>query len=101
MSKEDERFKHTGPLEVYNGAMTKYCLKRQHFPCTPEHGEVRAQTWSNYKLHNTVKFLIGIMPCSVISYLSSAWGGRQTNKNITIESDFLGKLLPENTVIAD
>ena len=31
-------FKHTGPLEVYNGAMTKYCPKRQHFPCTPEHG---------------------------------------------------------------
>ena len=32
----------------------------------------RAMTWSNYKHHNTVKFLIGITPQGVISYISKA-----------------------------
>ena len=35
----------------------------------------RAMTWSNYKHHNTVKFLIGITPQGVISFISKAWGG--------------------------
>ena len=30
----------------------------------------RAQTFSTYKHHNTVKFLIGISPQGVISYIS-------------------------------
>lgn len=34
----------------------------------------RAMTWSNYKHHNTVKFLIGITPQGVISFISKAWG---------------------------
>lgn len=36
----------------------------------------RAQTWSNYKHHHTVKFLVGIAPQGYVSYISSAWGGR-------------------------
>ena len=48
--------------------------------------QARAQTYSNYKKHNTVKFLIGISPCGVISisYLSKCWGGRATDKCITM-----------------
>ena len=34
----------------------------------------RAQTWSNYKQHNTCKFLIGITPQGSISFISQAWG---------------------------
>ena len=34
----------------------------------------RAMTWSNYKHHNTVKFLIGITPQEVISFIPRAWG---------------------------
>uniref|UniRef100_A0A6P7HFU4 Uncharacterized protein LOC114348180 n=1 Tax=Diabrotica virgifera virgifera TaxID=50390 RepID=A0A6P7HFU4_DIAVI len=40
------------------------------------------QTWSNYKHHNTVKFLIGITPQGCISYISKAWGGRASDKQI-------------------
>ena len=37
--------------------------------------KTRAQTWSNYKHHNTVKFLIGITPQGTISFISKGWGG--------------------------
>ena len=30
----------------------------------------RAQTWSNYKYYNTVKFLIGITPQGSVAYIS-------------------------------
>ena len=36
----------------------------------------RAQTWSNYKKHNMVKFLIGITPKGSIAFISRGWGGR-------------------------
>ena len=35
----------------------------------------RAQTYSNYKSHNTVKVLIGITPQGTISFVSEAWVG--------------------------
>ena len=35
----------------------------------------RAQTFSSYKHHNTIKILIGITPQGSISFVSEAWGG--------------------------
>lgn len=58
-------------------------------------------TWSNYKYHNTIKFLIGITPQGVISFLSKAWGGRVSDKHLTENSRFLNKLLPGDVVLAD
>lgn len=63
--------------------------------------EARAQTYSNYKKHNTVKVLIGISPCGTISFLSKCWGGRVTDKFITRESGFLKLIDPGDTIIAD
>ena len=60
----------------------------------------RSQTWSNYKSHNTVKYLIGIMPQGTISFASEAWGGRVSDKVITKESGILSKLLPGDLVLA-
>ena len=64
--------------------------------------QVRAQTYSNYKkTHNTVKFLIGITPCGAISFLSKCWGGRATDKCITMNSGFLKLLDFGDVVLAD
>ena len=59
------------------------------------------QTWSQYKHHNTVKFLIGITPQGVISFISGGWGGRASDKFITENSGILDKLLPGDVVLAD
>ena len=63
--------------------------------------EARAQTYSNYKKHNTVKVLIGISPCGTISFLSKCWDGRVTDKFITRESGFLKLTDPGDVIIAD
>ncbi|XP_002731860.1 uncharacterized protein LOC100372863, partial [Saccoglossus kowalevskii] len=67
----------------------------------PSNLMARAQTWSSYKHHNTVKFLIGISPQGVISYISKAWGGRVSDKHLTENCGFLDNILPGDLVLAD
>ena len=61
----------------------------------------RAQTYSNYKHHNTMKVLIGIAPQGTISFVSEAWGGRTSDKLLTGNCDILKNLLPGDSVLAD
>ena len=61
----------------------------------------RAQTWSNYKHHNTVKFLIGISPQGSITYVSKGWGGRVSDQYLTQSCGILEHLLPGDLVLAD
>ena len=61
----------------------------------------REKTWSSYKHHNTVKVLIGITPQGTISYVSQAWGGRTSDKFLTLNCGILNKLLPGDLVLAD
>lgn len=61
----------------------------------------RAQTYSNYKKHNTIKFLIGVTPCGAICFLSKCWGGRASDRCITMNSGFLDLLSNGDTILAD
>ncbi|KAK3922032.1 Protein ALP1-like [Frankliniella fusca] len=63
----------------------------------------RAQTWSDYKHHNTLKYLIGVTPQGTISFISRGWGGRSSDKYITESKDckFLDMLLPGDVILAD
>jgi len=61
----------------------------------------RAQTYSQYKSHNTVKYLIGISPQGCIIFISRGWGGRTSDKCVTENSGFLGHLNPGDQVLAD
>ena len=40
------------------------------------------------KHHNTTKFIIGISPSGFITFLSSCYGGRASDKFITKDSGF-------------
>lgn len=60
-----------------------------------------AQAWSTYKHHVTIKFLIGISMSGAIIFISPAFGGRASDKEITLKSGFLGHLKENNLVLAD
>ena len=61
----------------------------------------RAQTFSSYKYHNTIKILIGITSQGSISFVCEAWGGKTSDKFLTENWGFLDKLLPGDMVMAD
>jgi len=67
----------------------------------PRHLELQAQTWSDYKKHNTIKFLVGIAPNGHISFLSSTWGGRASDQKITRESGFLDLIEHGDLIMVD
>lgn len=67
----------------------------------PSDLKARAQTYSNYKSHNTVKYLIGITPQGTISFISKGWGGRTSDKYITENCGFVNNLIPGDVVLAD
>ena len=41
--------------------------------------DCQAATWSDYKNHNAIKFLVGISPSGFITFLSSCYGGRASD----------------------
>lgn len=50
--------------------------------------------YSNYKGQRTIKFLIGVTPAGLISYVSEAYSGKASDKQIFNEQNFLELLDP-------
>ena len=55
----------------------------------------RAQTYSLYKSHKTVKILVGITPQGTISYIFKPWGGRVSDVYLTENYGLLKNLFVE------
>ena len=68
---------------------------------TPSALDVQAQSWSEYKHVNTIKFLVAITPNGLISYISPCYGGRATDQFIVRDSGFLRFLEPHDQILAD
>ena len=68
---------------------------------TPKDPLLQNITWSNYKHHNTAKFLIAVAPNSQITFISQMWGGRASDREITLGSGFLDMLDPHDILQAD
>lgn len=60
-----------------------------------------AQGFSQYKHHITLKFLIGISITGVIIFISRGYGGRASDKKVSVDSGFLDKLQEGDLVLAD
>ena len=74
-----EEIQMSMPMEFrkYFGAKISIIIDRfEIFINRPSNLLARAETWSKYKHHNTVKYLIGITPQGAISFLSCGYGGR-------------------------
>ncbi len=57
--------------------------------------------YSNYKNGFTMKYLIGVAPSGLITFLSKAYGGRVTDCQLTADSGLLRLLEPGDVVLAD
>lgn len=85
----------------------KFCDVRHIVDCSevflekPSNLGIAARTWSDYKHHNTGKFLVSINPSGMINFVSECWGGRASDKLITNQSGFLDIIEPYDSVLAD
>ena len=59
------------------------------------------QSWSEYKHNNTVKLLIGVTPNGTVNFISRMWGGRASDRHITMHSGLIPRLDPGMVVMAD
>ena len=93
----------TMPMEIRRNF--KHCtiiIDRFEIFCEcPTNLKARAQLWSNYKHHNTVKYLIGIAPQGVITFISKGWGGRVSDVHLTENCGLIEKLIPGDVILAD
>ncbi|KAH7949400.1 hypothetical protein HPB49_009322 [Dermacentor silvarum] len=58
-------------------------------------------TWSQYKNSNTIKVLVGITPNRLISYVLECWGGKISDKQLFLQTDFTKYLEYRDEVMAD
>jgi hypothetical protein len=59
---------------------------------TPNDLQIQSSTWSNYKHHNTSKFLVGCTPNGAISFVSELYVGAISDVELTRVSGCLDKL---------
>lgn len=67
----------------------------------PKNLRSRGETYSNYKGHNTAKYMVGISPHGQIMFISKSFGGRASDRYIVENSGFLRYLLPGDEIMAD
>lgn len=63
--------------------------------------KARANVFSNYKKHNTVKILIGVSCSGCILFISNGFGGRISDKEIVKQSGFLDNIQDGDLIMAD
>ena len=67
----------------------------------PKDLKARAETYSSYKHHNTVKILVGCTPQGSTSFVSEPWGGHTSDVFLTENCDILKNLVPGDVVLGD
>ena len=62
----------------------------------------RKELYSHYKGNETMKFMVGLAPNLCVNYVSKGYGGRASDRKITLESpELLSALTPGSAVMSD
>lgn len=72
-------------------------IKIQKLKCL----KCRIMSYSHYKGTHTIKFLIGITPSGLISFVSRGYGGRTTDKAIVNNENLIDKMDRDDAVMVD
>ncbi|XP_062586724.1 uncharacterized protein LOC134248334 [Saccostrea cucullata] len=70
----------------------------------PQNVNAQSATFSNYKNKNTLKVMIGCTPCGTVSYISDAYCGAASDRQIIERSDLLlekDKFQDHDSIMAD
>ena len=67
----------------------------------PRDLHLQTTTWSDYKHHKTLKYLVAIAPNGHISFVTAAWGGRASNRYIVQQCGILNLIDPGDIILAD
>uniref|UniRef100_A0A8C6WRK2 Uncharacterized protein n=1 Tax=Neogobius melanostomus TaxID=47308 RepID=A0A8C6WRK2_9GOBI len=86
-------------------------MRKKYLRCTidctevfierPHHLGTAQATWSDYKHHHTIKYLVAISPNGAISFLSKGYGGRSSDRGVVHASGFLRRIDPGDVILAD
>ena len=68
---------------------------------TPSDLVLQSSSWSNYKHHNTAKFLVACTPNGAICFISPVYLGSISDPELTKVSGFLEKVSPGVSIMAD
>ena len=84
----------TLPIAFKEKYSSTYCIidASEVFIETPSDLFMQSSTWSNYKHHNTAKFLVGCTPNGVIFFISPLYVGSVSDVELTKVSGFLNLL---------
>lgn len=67
----------------------------------PKFPTAQRATYSTYKNRNTLKVLVGISPSGMCSYLSPAFSGSTTDRQIVERSSLMGNCDPGDAILSD
>lgn len=67
----------------------------------PKKPRAQQATFSTYKNRNTIKVLVGSSPGGLVSYISSAYGGSTTDRQIVERSNITSICDPADSIMAD
>jgi hypothetical protein len=90
------------PIHFINHSNTYCVMDATEFRLQcPSSLEAQNVTWSEYKHSNTIKSLVGTLPCGLVTYLSKAWGGRASDRHIVKMENCLQHIPEGMAVMAD
>ena len=67
---------------------------------TPKNLELESATWSDYKYHNTLNFLVCVAPNAAITFISKTYMKRIGNEATAVESEFLDTIPGYSNIMA-